>query len=47
MGNMVGVYTDAELEGLSPQEIEQLKQQILHQLQNSPEIRARMRSRDS
>jgi hypothetical protein len=42
MGDMVGVHTEAELEALSPQEREQLKREILEQLQNSPEIRARI-----
>jgi hypothetical protein len=39
MGDMVGVHTEEELKTLSPQQREQLKQQILDQLQTSPEIR--------
>jgi hypothetical protein len=42
MGDLVGVYTPEELERLSDQEREQLQRQILQQLQNSPEIRARI-----
>jgi len=42
MGDRFGVYTEAELQGLSAEEREQLQQQILQQLQNSPEIRTRI-----
>lgn len=40
MGDKVGVHDDTELEGLSRQQRAQIKQQILRQLQTSPEIRA-------
>jgi hypothetical protein len=42
MGDMVGVFSEAELARLSPQEREQVKEEILKQLQNSPEIRTRI-----
>jgi hypothetical protein len=42
MGDRVGVFTEAEVEDLSEQDREQLKQQILQQLQNNPDIRARI-----
>jgi hypothetical protein len=40
MGDMVGVHTDDELEGLTAKQRKQLKQEILKQLHNSPQIRA-------
>jgi hypothetical protein len=38
MGDMVGVYTEDELKGLSPQDRNLLKQKVLQQLQTSPAI---------
>ena len=40
MGDTVGVHDEKELEGLSPQQRKELKQEVLRQLQTSPEIRA-------
>jgi hypothetical protein len=38
MGDLVGVFTDEELEGLSAKDRELLKQHILQQLQTNPKI---------
>jgi hypothetical protein len=40
MGNTVGAYEEKELEGLSSEQREQLKQEVLRLLHTSPEIRA-------
>jgi argonaute-like protein implicated in RNA metabolism and viral defense len=55
MGSPVGLFTDEEIRsfGLSPEKIEQLKQEVLRQLNSNPEIRAiinknpRLLTRDS
>ena len=42
MGSAVGLFTDEEIRsfGLSPEEIEQLKQEVLRQLHSNTEVRA-------
>jgi hypothetical protein len=40
MGDLVGVFEEEELKGLSDGQREQLKQEVVRLLQTSPEIRA-------
>jgi len=42
MGNLVGLFTDNELENLSPEEHKKLKEEVIKQLQTSTEIRDRL-----
>jgi len=39
MGDAVGVHSDAELAGLNAEQREQVKQEVLQQLQNNQDIR--------
>jgi len=39
MGDAVGVHDERELAGLNPQQREQLKQEVLRQLANNPQVR--------
>jgi hypothetical protein len=40
MGDQLGVFSDDEVQGLSPQEREQQKRRILQLLETNPDIRA-------